>query len=248
MRRTFLDLLEIQSKPKKAVMPESLIELSHPESDDDDPARNLYSEAIRSDRLRLIEQELKSEKDWCILMAAKLISPVVGDTLSQGYEWTVEQVRMAGHLELGNDLEINKAVKHLKKREFEAAIETLKTFEKKDSRAASTAATNLSFLYLLQNEVSQAEKYATEAVESDRFNTGALVNKGNCCLKQNQLLKAQEYYREALNTESSCVEALYNYSLVSKRLGHYDRALDTALKLNYIIKGHPHTLFQIASM
>lgn len=248
MKKTFVNLLELQSKGKKSVLTESLINETFQDGDDEDPNRRVYLDAIRSDKLRVIEQENRMEKNWCILMSAKLIAPVIDDSLSKGYEWTVEQIRNAGHLELANDLEINKAVKHLKKREFEAAIETLKSFEKKDSRAASTAATNLSFLYLLQNELSQAEKYAQEAIESDRYNTGALVNRGNCCFKQNDLQKAQEYYREALSSESSCVEALYNFVLVSKRLGQYERALDTAVRLNYIIKGHPYALYQIATM
>ena len=248
MKKSFTDLLDIHSKGKKSVLPETLLRISSQDGDDEDANRSLYLEAIRSDKLRIIELEVKTERDWCILMSAKLIAPVIEDTLSQGYEWTVEQIRTAGHLELANDLEINKAVKHLKKREFEAAIQTLKSFEKKDSRAASTAATNLSFLYLLQNQVSQAEKYANEAIESDRFNTGGLVNRGNCCFKQNELSKAREYYREALKCEATCVEALYNFVVVSKRLGHHRKALDAAVKLNYIIKGHPYALYQIANM
>lgn len=248
MKKIFVSLLELQSKGHKSAMPESLSHQLSQDADDEDPSRSVYLNAIRSDKLRVIEQELRLEKDWCILMSAKLISPVIEDSLSKGYEWTVEEIRNAGYLSLANDLEINKAVKHLKKREFEAAIKTLKSFEKRDSKSASTAATNLSFLYLLQNDLSSAEKYANEAIESDRFNVGALVNRGNCCLRQNDLLKAQEYYREALRSEWSCVEALYNFVLVSKRLGQYEKALDTALRLNYIVKGHPYALYQIATL
>lgn len=39
-------------------------------------------------------------------------------------------------------------------------MESLKLFEKKDSKIVSTAATNLSFLYFLEGETEQADKYA----------------------------------------------------------------------------------------
>lgn len=39
-------------------------------------------------------------------------------------------------------------------------MESLKLFEKKDSKIVSTAATNLSFLYFLEGETAQADKYA----------------------------------------------------------------------------------------
>ena len=42
------------------------------------------------------------------------------------------------------------------------------------------AATNLSFLYFLEAEHVNAEKYADIAVKADRYNARALVNKGNC--------------------------------------------------------------------
>ena len=42
------------------------------------------------------------------------------------------------------------------------------------------AATNLSFLYFLEAEHANAEKYADIAVKADRYNARALVNKGNC--------------------------------------------------------------------
>lgn len=242
MRKSFGDLLNVHSTRRKA-------QLESPNQEDDgDPGRQFFTEVIRSDKLRMLENERHHEEEWCILTAAKLISPVIADNLSTGFEWTVDRIRNAGCTDLADDLEISKAVKHLKKREFAHAIETLKRFEKKDGRSAATAATNLSFLYLLQNELTQAEKYADEAIESDRYNTGALVNKGNCLFRRNDLLRAQDYYREALNNESTCPEALYNLMLCCKRLGHADQALQSALKLNYIIKNHPYFLFQMANV
>lgn len=242
MKKTFSDLLDVHSARRKA-------QLESPHLDEDaDAGHQFLTEVIRSDKLRMLENEMHHEEGWCVLTAAKLISPAIADNLSSGFEWTVECIRNTGCTDLADDLEISKAVKHLKKREFSHAIETLKRFEKKDGRSAATAATNLSFLYLLQNEVTQAEKYADEAIESDRYNAGALVNKGNCLFRKSDLMRAIAYYREALNIESTCPEALYNLMLACKRLGHAEQALEAALKLNYIIKNHPYFLFQMANM
>lgn len=43
---------------------------------------------------------------------------------------------------------------------------------------------NLSFLYFLEAEHVNAEKYADIAVKADRYNARALVNKGNCGLAE----------------------------------------------------------------
>lgn len=91
----------------------------------------------------------KQEAEWCILTASKLISPVISQSFAQGYEWCVEQLKASSYNDLANDLEISKAVTYLRKREFNQAIETLKMFEKKETKVASTAATNLSFLYFM---------------------------------------------------------------------------------------------------
>ena len=66
------------------------------------------------------------------------------------------------------------------------AVEVLKTFEKKDSKCASVAATNLSFIYFLQSEYQLAEKYAEVAMTADRYNPAGNVlyikalNSPNC--------------------------------------------------------------------
>ncbi|VDP96158.1 unnamed protein product [Trichobilharzia regenti] len=50
------------------------------------------------------------------------------------------------------------------------AIDTLKSFERKDARIACTAATNLSFLYFLEGDLQQADRYADQALAADRYN------------------------------------------------------------------------------
>lgn len=50
---------------------------------------------------------------------------------------------------LAGDLEINRAVTSLKQGELSQALETLRAFQKKESKVASTAAANLSFIHFL---------------------------------------------------------------------------------------------------
>ena len=128
-------------------------------------------------------------------MAAKLIAPMIDDSFSSGYNWCVDSIKMSQHSQLANDLEINKAVMYLKQKDFTNAVDTLKAFEKQDTKVASTAATNLSFLYFLQGEKEQAEKYADLARESDSYNAGAFVNLANCSFDKGDVEKAKELYQ-----------------------------------------------------
>jgi intraflagellar transport protein 88 len=103
---------------------------------------------------------------------------MIEDSFSAGYNWCVDAIKMSQHSQLANDLEINKAVMYLKQKEFQNAIDTLKAFEKQETKVASTASTNLSFLYFLQGDSDMAEKYAELAKDTDSYNAAAFVNLG----------------------------------------------------------------------
>ncbi|KAG8524695.1 Intraflagellar transport protein 88, partial [Galemys pyrenaicus] len=188
-------------------------------SPSDDPHTNLVIEAIKNDHLRQMERER-----------------------------CVEVVKASQYVELANDLEINKAITYLRQKDFNQAVETLKMFEKKDSRVKSAAATNLSFLYYLENEFAQASNYADLAVNSDRYNPSALTNKGNTVFANGDYEKAAEFYKEALRNDSSCTEALYNIGLTYKKLNRLDEALDCFLKLHAILRNSAQVLYQIANV
>ncbi|MEE6472719.1 hypothetical protein FKM82_009699 [Ascaphus truei] len=179
-------------------------------SPSDDPHTNLVIEAIKNDSLHQMERERKALAEKYIMTAAKLTAPAIETSFAVGYDWCVEVVKASPYVELANDLEINKAITYLRQKDFNQAVETLKMFEKKDSRVKSAAATNLSSLYFLENEYTQAELYADLAVSSDRYNPFALTNKGNVVFRSGEYEKAAEYYKEALRNDSSCTEALYN--------------------------------------
>uniref|UniRef100_A0A8D0U5J9 Intraflagellar transport protein 88 homolog n=1 Tax=Sus scrofa TaxID=9823 RepID=A0A8D0U5J9_PIG len=204
-------------------------------SPSDDPHTNLVIEAIKNDHLRQMERERKAMAEKYIMTAAKLIAPVIETSFAVGYDWCVEVVKASPYVELANDLEINKAVTYLKQKDFHQAAETLKMFEKKDSRVKSAAATNLSFLYYLENEFAQASSYADLAVNSDRYNPSALTNKGNTVFANGDYEKAAEFYKEALRNDSSCTEALYNIELhLIKR-----KNLDCRLVTGRVVTPHP---------
>jgi intraflagellar transport protein 88 len=61
----------------------------------------------------------------------------------------VDAIKVSTYSFLASDLEINKAVMYLKQKEFSQAVDTLRAFEKKETRVASAAATNLAFIHFL---------------------------------------------------------------------------------------------------
>lgn len=214
----------------------------------DDPTSNLVIEAIKNDRLHQMERNLKALAEKYIMTAAKLIAPAIESSFAVGLDWCVEMVKNSQYVELANDLELNKAITYLRQKDFHKAVETLKTFEKKDSRVKSAAATNLSGLYFLEKDLEQADRYADLAMSADRYNPAALVNKGNTVFTQNDFEKAAEFYKEALRNDSSCTEALYNLGLTYKKLQRLDEALDCFHKLHAILRNCPQVMFQLASL
>uniref|UniRef100_A0A0K8TIU5 Intraflagellar transport protein 88 n=3 Tax=Lygus hesperus TaxID=30085 RepID=A0A0K8TIU5_LYGHE len=216
---------------------------------DDDSGSKLVQEVIRDDKLRRLERELTSVAHNCILTAAKLIAPAIDTSFSAGYNWCMEAVRNSSNSVLAGDLEINRALMHLKQREVGPAIDILKGLQKNNEpRLATTAATNLSFIHYHKAEFDEAEKFAEAARLSDAYNAAAYVNLGNCSLAKGDAEKAKNYYLVAVDNDPSCIAALYNLGLVHKRLEQYEDALDFFLKLHAIMSSHPPVLYQLAHL
>ncbi|XP_024919372.1 intraflagellar transport protein 88 homolog isoform X3 [Cynoglossus semilaevis] len=216
----------------------------------DDPSSNMVVEAIKNDKLHQMERNLKSLTEKYIMTAAKLIAPAIETSFAAGFDWCVDMVKGSQYVELANDLEINKAITYLRQKDFNQieAVETLKTFEKKDSRVKSAAATNLSFLYFLEKDYDQADRYSDLAMNADRYNPAALINKGNTVFVRQDYEKAAEFYKEALRNDSSCTEALYNLGLCYKKLSRLDEALDCFLKLHAILRNSAQVMYQLAQI
>ena len=73
-------------------------------------------------------------------------------------------------------MEIAKALYFMRSRQFEQAIETLKSYENKEQQLVAYAATNLSFIYFHESDYVNAVKYADLAMRHNRYNAKALVN------------------------------------------------------------------------
>uniref|UniRef100_A0A4W5R953 Intraflagellar transport protein 88 homolog n=1 Tax=Hucho hucho TaxID=62062 RepID=A0A4W5R953_9TELE len=196
----------------------------------------------------ILHPHYKALAEKFIMTSAKLIAPAIEATFAAGFDWCVDMVKSSQYVELANDLEINKAITYLRQRDFNQAVETLKTFEKKDSRVKSAAATNLSFLYFLEKDYDQADRYADLAMTADRYNPAALINKGNTVFVKKDYEKAAEFYKEALRNDSSCTEALYNLGLTYKRLGRLEESLDCFLKLHAILRNSAQVMWQLANL
>merc|ERR1719163_2432906 len=117
-----------------------------------------------------------------------------------------------------------------------------------DQALKAKAATNLSFLYFLEGDIGQADKYANLAVRHDRYNAKALVNKGNCLNEKGEPERAKELYLEAIGVEADCVESIYNLGLVNKRMGVLGEAQQAFEKLHSIIPNNPEVIYQIANL
>jgi len=175
-----------------------------------------------------LKEELKEKKRQAIKFivdAAKLVAPVIENDIIEGYEYCINIIKQSPYVTAQSEVEICKALAYLKKKNLEKAIETLKSFEKKDKIMMARAATNISFLYFMEGNYENAEKYAEIAIEYDRYNAKALVNRGNCLFVRNEFLRAKEQYLEAIGVEADCVEALYNLAFVNKKLNMFVEAL-----------------------
>ena len=91
-----------------------------------------------------------------------------------------------------SEVEICKALAYLKKKDIEKSIATFRNFEKKEKVLMGRVATNISFLYFLENDMKLAEKYSEIALNYDRYNAKALVNRGSCLYIKNEFLRAKE--------------------------------------------------------
>ncbi|XP_029935920.1 intraflagellar transport protein 88 homolog isoform X4 [Myripristis murdjan] len=214
----------------------------------DDTHTNMVIEAIKNDQLHQMERERKALAEKFIMTAAKLIAPAIEPSFAAGFDWCVEMVKSSQYVELANDLEINKAITYLRQKDFNQAVQILKTFEKKDSRVKSAAATNLAALYSLENDYDQADRYADLAMNADRYNPAALINKGNTVFVKQDYEKAAEFYKEAFRNDSSCTEALYNLGLSYKKLNRLEEALDCFLKLHAILRNSAQVMYQVADL
>merc|ERR1719161_1220792 len=183
-----------------------------------------------------------------IVNAALLISSVIEKNAVTGYDWVIDSLNHHGFPRIASELEIAKASYFLRRKEFDQAIIVLKKFERKEPSLLACAATNLSFLYFLEADHANAEKYADIAVKADRYNARALVNKANCMFMIDEFERAREIYLEAVGVSADCLEAIYNLGLVNMHIGKYQEALLAFDKLHSITTGNCEVLWQLGDI
>ncbi|KAK8876465.1 Intraflagellar transport protein 88 [Tritrichomonas musculus] len=188
----------------------------------------------------------RREQVRLVMLASRLVATKNEKDWQESYEFVLQQLKKSKFPEAAGEFEISYSLAYLNHRNANKAIEMLRQIRKKDPQLMALAATNLSFLYYLEQDFENADKYATMALDHDKYNAQALVNKGNCLMQQGHEDEARDSYLEAIGVEADCVEALYNLGLVSKFIGAYDEALQVFEKLNRIIPKAPEVLYEIA--
>ena len=240
-------------KMKRAFV--SLLALRAYEPDDEDGTGGggVDDDVLADDGLRAELRRRQIAAHNKIMMAAKLIGPKVGKTPERGYEYLADEMHRAGYASLANELEMEKALGHLKAKtnvpaNFEEGKRCLREFEKKEHSLKAKAATNLSFLYYQEGDLENATAYAELSVASNRYDARALVNKGNCLWKKGDLAGARDVFRDATNVEADCVEAIYNLGLAYKDLGAYAEALGAFRKVHKMLPDLNEALFQLGNV
>lgn len=229
-----------------------MLTISIPGMTEEDEEKTDDLDEIIADRPDALKAELRRRKelhDDLVLKSARLIAPLADDKddHNAGYKWIVDQLRHE-YEAVSSKVELDLAMSYMKKRKFEEAIEVLKAFEKKDSELRAMAGTNLSFIYFLENDLVQAEKHANLAIEADRYNAQALVNKGNCLYMAGEYNRAKELFLEAIGVEADCVEGIFNLGLTNLKLNAISEARQAFDKLHTILPSAPEALFQIGSI
>lgn len=183
-----------------------------------------------------------------VMLASRLVAARVSDESNwqEGYDYVFNKLKQSKFPEASGEFEVTYSLAYIKHKKAKKAIEMLRGIRRKDPQLMALAATNLSFLYYLEHDFENADKYANIALENDKYNAQALVNKGNCLMHAGKDDDARDQYLEAIGVEADCVEALYNLGIVSKKLGKYEEALQVFEKLNRIIPKSPEVLFEIS--
>ncbi|KAI6225571.1 hypothetical protein M3Y95_00711300 [Aphelenchoides besseyi] len=238
--------LEDTDKMREAF--QRLVDIPTMISTSDDTESDILVVLTNSDLLRQWEGRRKQQAEHTIMAAAKIISRQIAGTFAEGYAWCVTSIKQSVYATLATELEMNKAVDMLKQGQLDNATETLNAFINKDSKVSTAAANNLAVLELMKgrDRLSQAAQYAEQAFLLDRYNSNALVNRGNVSYLTGNEKEALHFYKEALQVEPSCIQAIYNIGLVSRKIDDWESAKNSFYKLNNMLINNVQVLTQLA--
>jgi intraflagellar transport protein 88 len=164
------------------------------------------------------------------------------------FDYIIDAIKKNGVKDILNEIEMAKAMHFLKKRDVEKTIAIMKSFENKNKKLISRVSNNISFLYFVEGDITNADKYANVAIENERYNHKALVNKGNIHFQKEDYMKAKEYYLEAIGVQSDCIEAIYNLGMVNIRMDAIYEAIQAFEKLNSVVPNIPEVLYKVAKL
>ena len=176
-----------------------LLAVRRPDEDEEELEPEI-DDVLKEDGLKATLRERQKQSRKYVAVSAKLVAPVVDVDIVAGFEWVVATLRAQRHTELATEMEIAKALYFMRSRQFEQAIETLKSYENKEQQLVAYAATNLSFIYFHEADLTNAVKYADLAMRHNRYNAKALVNKGNCMFMRGELEHARAMYQARVHT------------------------------------------------
>eukprot|EP01063_Lacrimia_lanifica_P006877 TRINITY_DN14353_c0_g1_i1.p1 TRINITY_DN14353_c0_g1~~TRINITY_DN14353_c0_g1_i1.p1 ORF type:complete len:843 (+),score=407.02 TRINITY_DN14353_c0_g1_i1:52-2580(+) len=243
LKRHFLKLLQIRMGGSSA-----------DDDDEEEHEEKAENEVFVDDALLSELRERRKQHAHFVLMAGRLIAPIVETDWEKGFEFVVSSLKQArvtelkqSNTRLASELEMCWALQYLKHQKYNKAIECLKAFEKKDKVLKARAACNLSYLYFLEGDIENGEQYANMSIEADKYNAKALVNKGNFLYHKGDYDKAKEYYLEALSVEADCIEAIYNLGLATKALHQYEESLRVFKRLQTMIDS-VEVIYQLANL
>lgn len=166
----------------------------------------------------------------------------------KAFDLIIDCLKKNGVKEIVSEMEMAKAMYFLKKREVEKTIKIMKAFENKDKKLISRVSNNVSFIYFIEGDMAQAENYVNVALENERYNHKALVNKGNIYFYKEDYLRAKDFYLEAIGVQSDCVEAIYNLGMINERMEAFYEALQAYDKLNTVLPNIPEVLYKLGRM
>ena len=87
-----------------------------------------------------------------------------------------------------------KAIYFMKKRDVEKTISIMKKYVNTNKKLISLVPNNISFLYFVEWDISNADKQANLAIENKRYKHKALVKMNNIHFQKEDYVKAKEYY------------------------------------------------------
>ncbi|CEP03482.1 unnamed protein product (mitochondrion) [Plasmodiophora brassicae] len=227
------------------------------------PVEGMGDDKVGGDLLSKYYAKRQAAHSKYVLWAAKLIAPVIEETSDAGFQWLISHLKSpkpgsdaGAHVDgsrswyerLSMELELCHGISFLKQGDFPGAMAIFRSIERQQLDMHDQAACNLSFLYFLEGDYAQAKKYADMAVQENRYNASALVNRGNVHFVEDEFDAAQEMYLEAIGVEADCTEAVFNLALVYKQLGKLEDALGAFRKLHNLCPKNPEIISHIADI